>query len=381
MHVEPSGNVQLCCASNLKHEFQMSMGNLNDDAPLDIWNNEQYKAVRKAMLDGKPLYKHCNDCYKREAGNISQSERQRYNSEFPIGYELAANTNDDGSVNDLDIRYLDIRFNNLCNLMCRTCGPDWSTQWAAEMGDKKPLHYNDSWKKLLPYTTNLEKVYFAGGEPLMMKEHYDFLEQLVEINTDIELLYTSNFSRLELKGRHVMDYWPKFKLVSAVASIDHYDEYASYVRSNSNYNVVKKNVQAIRDAGYHNVQPAVTTVYSLYNATRFGDFIIKLFEDNVIDDMNQIVIQLLVNPEYQMATVMPDSALQLSIENIQKGIDYIVNRGDNPEKLRNALTWLVTNHNYDPGKYKQFVEYNLKLDKLRNTSFYEIYPEYVYNDK
>ena len=37
-------------------------------------------------------------------------------------------------------------------------------------------------EKLKPYLTNdLEKIYFAGGEPLITEEHYGILDQLIEV--------------------------------------------------------------------------------------------------------------------------------------------------------------------------------------------------------
>lgn len=377
MHIEPDGDVQLCCASNWKHEHQRSLGNLNDSSPEDIWNNNQYRMIRKNMIEGKKMPQYCSPCYDREAGAINQTERQRYNREFASSFNLVDETLEDGTLNTLKLKYLDIRFNNLCNLKCRTCGPDWSTSWANEMGIEKPLLYNNTWKKLMPYLDELEKVYFAGGEPLMTPEHYDFLEELTKVNTNIELLYTSNFSRLELKGRHVLDYWPQFRLVSAIASIDHYGEYASYVRTNSDYNVVIDNLNIIRAAGHSNIQPAVTSVYSIYNATKLGDFIIRLFEDGAIENMHQIVFNILVNPDYQMATIMPESALRVAQENTQKGIDYLNARGENPQKLQSAIDWLTNNHKYDKIKFDKFVGYNRDLDKIRGTDFDTMYLEYV----
>ena len=376
MHVEPDGDVQLCCASNWKHEHQRSLGNLNEQTPEEIWNDKQYRMVRKNMLAGKKMPQYCSPCYDREAGAINQTERQRFNREFANTFELVPTTQDDGTLDTLKLKYLDIRFNNLCNLKCRTCGPDWSTSWANEMGIEKPLLYNDTWRKLLPYLDQLEKVYFAGGEPLMTPEHYDFLEQLAEINTDIELLYTSNFSRLSLKNRHVLEFWPKFKKVNAIASIDHYGEYASYVRTGSDYQTILDNLKEIHDAGYHNIHPAVTSVYSIYNATKLGDFIIRLFEDGAIENMNQIVFNILVNPDYQMATIMPESALEVAIENTQKGVNYLVERGEDPQKLQSAISWLQSNHNYDKIKFDRFVNYNKSLDRIRNTDFVYSYPEY-----
>ena len=377
MHVEPDGDVQLCCASNWKHEHQRSLGNLNEQSPEEIWNSSQYKMIRKNMLAGKEMPQYCSPCYTREDGGINQTERQRLNEEFKDTFSLVDTTLEDGTLETLKLKYLDIRFNNLCNLKCRTCGPDWSTSWANELGIKKPLLYNNTWRKLLPYLDQLEKVYFAGGEPLMTMEHYDFIEQLVEVNPDIELLYTSNFSRLSLKNRHVLDYWPKFRKVNAIASIDHYGEYSSYVRTNSDYQVILDNLQYIRDAGHSNIHPAVTSVYSIYNATKLGDFIIRLFEDGAIENMNQIVFNILVNPDYQMATIMPDRALETAIENTQKGIDYLLARGEDPQKLQSAIGWLTNNHKYDETKFDKFVKYNMALDKIRNSDFGHMYPEYT----
>lgn len=376
MHVEPDGDVQLCCASNWKHEFQKNLGNLNESSPEEIWNSPQYRMVRRNMIAGKPMPQYCSPCYQREQGAINQTERQRINSEFADTFDLISVTEEDGTLNTLELKYLDIRFNNLCNLKCRTCGPDWSTSWASELGIEKPLRYNNTWKKLMPYVSLLEKVYFAGGEPLMTPEHYDFIEELSNVNTNIELLYTSNFSRLELKGKHVLDYWPKFKLVNAIASIDHYGEYASYVRTNSDYTVILSNIKTLRAAGYHNIQVGVTSVYSMYNATRLGDFIIQLFEDGAIENMHQIVFNILVNPDYQMATIMPLKALNIAKENTQKGIDYLKARGDDPQKLQSAIDWLTTNHKYNKIMFDKFVDYNKSLDKIRNTDFSIMYPEY-----
>jgi len=376
MHVEPDGDVQLCCASNWKHEFQKNLGNLNESSPEEIWNSPQYRMVRRNMIAGKPMPQYCSPCYQREQGAINQTERQRINSEFADTFDLISVTEEDGTLNTLELKYLDIRFNNLCNLKCRTCGPDWSTSWASELGIEKPLRYNNTWKKLMPYVSLLEKVYFAGGEPLMTPEHYDFIEELSNVNTNIELLYTSNFSRLELKGKHVLDYWPKFKLVNAIASIDHYGEYASYVRTNSDYTIILSNIKTLRAAGYHNIQVGVTSVYSMYNATRLGDFIIQLFEDGAIENMHQIVFNILVNPDYQMATIMPPKALNIAKENTQKGIDYLKARGDDPQKLQSAIDWLTTNHKYNKIMFDKFVDYNKSLDKIRNTDFSIMYPEY-----
>lgn len=375
MHVEPDGNVQLCCASNWKHDHNRSLGNLNDNTPEEIWNNSQYKQIRKNMLAGRAMPEYCSPCYIREQGGINQTERQRLNKEFSSGYERSTHTNQDGSYDLLELEYLDIRFNNLCNLKCRTCGPDWSSSWANEMGKQQVLRYNDNWRKLIPYLGKLKKVYFAGGEPLMTPEHYDFLEHLSQVNTDIELLYTSNFTRLSLGNRSVLDQWRKFRLVSAVASIDHVGEHAKYVRTGSDYELIKQNIHTVATSGYDNIHTAVTCVLSLYNITKIGTIVERLHTDGVIKNMDQIVFNILVNPDYQMATVMPDMSVISAVDNIHHGINYCKQNNMDPQKLESILQWFQNNHKYDKDKFTRFVEYNKKLDAIRDTDFEQMYPE------
>lgn len=376
MHIEPTGDVQICCASNFKHEHKKSVGNLEKDSPEKIWNNDLYKTIRKKMLAGEKLPEFCNPCYYRENVNANDSERQRFNKEFADVIPLTSKTKKDGTFNLLNLKYLDIRFNNLCNLKCRTCGPDWSTSWANENGESKVLQYNHAWKKLMPYTQNLEKVYFAGGEPLMTQEHYDFLELLLDKNKNVELLYTSNFTRLSLGNKHVLDYWPNFKLVNAVASIDHVNDYCSYVRSNSDYQRIKQNFLEIKRAGYHNIRPAVTTVVSAYNITKIGDIVITLIKDGILDNMHQIVFNFLVDPKYQQANIIPTSAKYKALRNIKQGIRFLEKNNHDSTKLVNIHSWLEKEHKYKKELFKQFVNYNKSLDKIRNTKFKKFYKEY-----
>ena len=51
-------------------------------------------------------------------------------------------------------------------------------------------------------------------------------------------------------------------------------------------------------------------------------------------------------------------------------------RGEDPQKLESAISWLQSNHNYDRIKFSKFVEYNRRLDKIRDTDFDTMYSEY-----
>jgi organic radical activating enzyme len=106
----------------------------------------------------------------------------------------------------------------LCNLKCRSCGHIFSSQWyqdqaklaGPEWKDRNTvLNYagrteTDMWTQLEPHLDYVEQIYFAGGEPLLMEEHYNILEELVKRKRfDVRLIYNTNFTHTDLKGRSV----------------------------------------------------------------------------------------------------------------------------------------------------------------------------------
>ena len=103
-------------------------------------------------------------------------------------------TNEDGTLNDFKMRYLDIRFSNLCNMKCRTCGSGYSSQWEIEDA-KEGFKFNDPKNEvdvsriqqdLYDQIPNLQRAYFAGGEPLITEDHYELLEEMIrQGRTDI----------------------------------------------------------------------------------------------------------------------------------------------------------------------------------------------------
>jgi organic radical activating enzyme len=76
----------------------------------------------------------------------------------------------------------------------------------------------DQLDSLLPH---IEEIYFAGGEPLLMDEHYRLLDRLAERGLfDTPLRYNTNFSETRYKGRDVFDIWAQFSNVKVSASVD-----------------------------------------------------------------------------------------------------------------------------------------------------------------
>lgn len=275
MHLStrPDGSIRVCCTANAssvgatndkEHGGQVGVLKLDDGKPanlntttlLDAWNNTYMKTTRKMMLAGeKPAS--CLKCYNEEAaGHASKRQWEtRYWSERVDLDDLIQQTGEDGSVAP-SIRYVDLRLGTKCNLACVMCSPHDSSLWIKDWQKLYPTIENDAlketmvwdnkgknfgasynwhkgnpefWSQLYDQIPNMEQLYFAGGEPLIIDEHYDILEEVVRRGHahKIELRYNSN--GVEMPER-VFDLWAQFKRVRFHYSIDSIGEMNDYIR-------------------------------------------------------------------------------------------------------------------------------------------------------
>jgi len=147
----------------------------------------------------------CKKCTKQEENGIT-SRRQRH-----LQLEkLKPRTT--------EIQYVDIRNTNLCNARCQFCGPHHTNQWP---GAELRHQTIDQYMNFL-FTDNLIEVYFAGGEPLINRDHYEALKFMINHcdTRNISLRYSSNLSTLKYKDVDFIAIWKKFKNVLIMPSAD-----------------------------------------------------------------------------------------------------------------------------------------------------------------
>ena len=113
MHPWPDGRVFTCCLS----ELHTPVGNLNKESLEEVWNSETMKQFRLDLLNGKKI-SNCNRCYEQEEHG-HETLRIRSNQEYltlknnPYGNKkvhVVESTNEDGSVDTVNMTYMDIRF-------------------------------------------------------------------------------------------------------------------------------------------------------------------------------------------------------------------------------------------------------------------------------
>lgn len=247
-----------------------------DSKDLDAhWNGAEMSALRLAMLGNEPL-EICRKCTEKERAGLS-SRRQKFNAEFrDEAHRLAATTKDGKLAPTCKPIDLDLRFSNLCNFRCRSCWHGASSRWfsdATALGQAKSSsaiiegtvdreRTLAQTLELLPHTHSL---YFAGGEPLLMQEHYALLDALLRAGrTDIKLSYNSNLSALIFNGRRVTDMWAHFNDVEVAVSVDGAGAIGELIRKGMECAELERNIREVRERS-PNVKLVLAVTVSVLN--------------------------------------------------------------------------------------------------------------------
>jgi radical SAM protein with 4Fe4S-binding SPASM domain len=302
LHAYPTGEAYPCCHAEMGVGL---VGNCRNNTLEEIWNSDKQKRLRQDMLN-ETFNSTCGRCYEQEDNGFF-SGRQSANKHHGHHIGRAKETQANGHLEKFEMTYWDIRFSNLCNLKCRSCGHIFSSQWYQDQaklagGNWKDqntvLNYagrteTDMWEQLEPHLDYVEQIYFAGGEPLLMEEHYRILEELVQRKLfHVRLIYNTNFTHTELKGNSVFEYWKQFDSVAVGASLDDSGPRAEYIRKGTDWSVVERNRREML-AVCPQVDFYISPTLSIMNAWHLPDFHRDWVERGLIraQDLNVNILQ------------------------------------------------------------------------------------------
>jgi radical SAM protein with 4Fe4S-binding SPASM domain len=388
MHAFPDGRVYPCCLAEYFHP----VGDLRKNTMREVWNQPKYKAMRVNMLADKPCVE-CTKCYEQERHGAF-SMRNDANRNYGHMIKEVNQTHEDGTHNEFKIRYWDVRFSNLCNFRCRSCGPIFSSNWYSDhvklynrkpdvlgrdmdrveyaAGDEEAME-----RQMVEHVPYLEQVYFAGGEPLIMKEHYTLLEKLIESGkTDIRLQYNTNFSELAFKDKHVFEYWRHFKNVSVGASLDGMGAQAELIRKGADWRQTVDNRERMMREVPH-VDFYVSSTVSSMNVLHVLKFHKEWTRLGLIKakDWN---INLCQSPDWYRPDIFPTWFKE---QEIYPAYEEHIAWLDPQDSLRRATTGyqsLISLMKATDASacWPRFVEECAKLDSVRDEDFWATFPEF-----
>ena len=386
LHAYPTGPAYSCCHSEMATG---ELGNCREQPLVEIWNGPKQRQLRLDMLNEQhnPA---CQRCYEQEQSGFF-SGRQSANKHHGHQISRVQETKDNGHLERFEMTYWDIRFSNLCNLKCRSCGHIFSSQWyqdqaklaAPDWKEKNTvLNYagrteTDMWEQLIPHLDYVEQIYFAGGEPLLMEEHYNILEELVKRGRfDVRLIYNTNFTHTDLKGRSVFEYWKQFKSVAVGASLDGMGPPAEYIRKGTKWaDVVHNREQMIKICP--EVDFYISPTLSIMNAWHLPDFHREWVFLGLIkpQDLN---VNILQDPVHYRLDIAPQPYKQRLEDKYRKHLEWLSDKDPLQRAtvgFQSAIQFMNSTDNTQ--LIDTFWRKTYELDSIRNENILDVLPELV----
>jgi organic radical activating enzyme len=413
-----NGDLRVCCQANVtrnKGVIRKEDGtayNAGKDDLQEARNGELMRNIRINMLNGV-WSEECGRCKKEEETGLT-SRRSYENIQWKFDIDDAIEqTSADGTIDtdNTPVMYYDLRFGNFCNLKCRMCGPSDSNAWYKDWieltgsnvfkdtsGDVTINDINGKlltnhfdwpnnekfWEQLEKNAHNIKHVYFAGGEPMLIERHYDFLERCIErdVAKDITIEYNTNLSTLPPR---VSKLWEHFKTVKVGASIDGMDSMLEYQRHPAKWDKTYKNLKTL-DNMPDNIHSWLAFTVTAYNIFHMPDFMKWKLETSGFKKINNTRRRPLVthhvahNPEHLNIRVLPPELKELATQKFDKFVEW-VEENNYPsyvvtaaKDIRNGVCGYMNSESYHNKWWSEFVTYTNSLDKIRNESLVDIEP-------
>jgi MoaA/NifB/PqqE/SkfB family radical SAM enzyme len=376
LHAYPTGEAYPCCHA----EMAYPVGSCRHKTLEEIYRDAPMRVLRDDMLNERPNPT-CGRCYEQEESGFF-SGRKSANKHH--GHHVKRIDDD-----KFQMTYWDIRFSNLCNLSCRSCGHIFSSNWHKDQAvlaggtwsqTNPVLNYagrteTDIWEQLIPHLDYVEQIYFAGGEPLMMKEHYNILDELERRGRfDVRLIYNTNFTHVRLKDRTVFDYWKRFKSVAVGASLDAQGPRAEYIRKGTDWATIEANRARMMEV-CPQVDFYISPTLSILNALHLPDFHRDWVEQGLIkpQDLN---VNILQDPAYLRIDIAPTDYKQKLVKRYQEHLEWL--RPQDPLQratvgFESAIRFLQATDN--TGLIPKFWKKTCELDNIRNENVLDTIPE------
>lgn len=291
------GKVKNCIRSDTKTG---ELGNIKD-TPIEKILLGPLNVTKQTNITANAPAAGCHTCYELEHGKEGFdiiSDRIFYIREFkktPL---------DTYQVNNFNLQTIDVRWTNLCNFACVYCSPDFSSKWADELTVKKEIPSEDQQENFKQYiyknAKQLKHVYLAGGEPLLMKENLELLQQL---NPDVNLRINTNLSKV---ATGVFNAVCGFKNVHWTVSVETVEDEFEYIRFGGRWTDFLDNLNTIRKLDH---KISFNMLWFLLNYDTVFECVDYLKRAGFHN--NSFIIGALLEPDYLNIRHLPETVLNL----------------------------------------------------------------------
>jgi len=381
LEASPIGTVRPCCLADdeLVDDAGEKFSLLTADFA-DIQNSASMRKLREEFLDGKKPQT-CRKCWNEERSGRTSKRMHTLDRLKHMGIS------EEWTADAKPLVFLDLKLGNICNLKCRICGSWSSSQFAAEElrftrkeeDQKSTFHYQmlkagawprentQFWNEIDSVLTDIRYIEFTGGEPFMIKEHFQMLQGIVDkgIAHQVEIHYNTNGTQYP---EEAIEIWKHFKTVEIAFSIDDLAARFEYQRSNAVWSEVEQNIGrfcALR-AEHSNIQLQCCSTVNVFNV-RYIDQLAHWIETQGFDF---VYWNMMHDSWYFSIATLPEPAKQAISEHL--------NSADIPSKHKEEFERIVSFMNNGVSTDGDILRMRIRdLDFKRQQNLADVEPEFA----
>lgn len=285
-------------------------------------------------------------------------------------------------------KYLELRGSNLCNFACRMCGPVNSNKFNKEVINNPNLQKyfalapddltgNDAnWSEIKEIVKDLDYLYLTGGEPMLIKEHYDILDYVIDngYSDKMFLQITTNGS---VYNPLLMERLKKFKKVRITLSIDGINEVAEYQRYGTIWNDVRENFYKFLSLPHIDiVVTSVVSAYTVLDYSQFADFLLEARSQSQ-KPFYWSLLRAITPTQMNFSNLNKDLSLR-AIDQINSAITKLEKDFSYTGSIDLLKSYVKVLENNTYNNFDSFVEFTRDLDQARDQSFNKVFNYNLY---
>lgn len=393
--------------------------------PSALHNTEFKIEQRKKMLNGERPAE-CQYCWNVEdLPGKHFSDRTYKSSDIGWSYPNLQKVIESKEGSDIAPSYLEVAFDNTCNLKCMYCSPDISSKWMEEIKQfgPYPTTYNlgnIEWLKQTgkmpipnreenPYVDafwewwpelykNLHTFRITGGEPLLSKQTWRVLEEIKNNpRKDLTLAINTNMQVPDEMLNRLIQYYndiaPNIKSFDIYTSCEAHGKQAEFIRTGLNYDSFLANCRKFLSETGSESRLNMMITFNVLSLSTFDLFLKDIWtmrtEFNADDAMNRVpmMINYLRWPQFQDVRVAPADVKTTYLAKIKDYVSahmrntspdlagrFYLEELDQIERLGEYMFEpLDTNHHLI--QKRDFGAFYEEYEQRRDVDFQEIFPE------
>lgn len=352
----------------------------------DYFFSNALKEIRRKALNKEPIAG-CENCYEIEKAT-QQSKRIRDNDRYhEIWKEIRKKPE------RAEIKMLDLRLGNDCNLGCVSCIPALSSKLEQLWGKHGAIHFTDDpmltkpvkskevsipWynqinlvEQINELQNDLSYLAYVGGEPLINDTNFDILESLEGKGKKLNLHVTSNLMALTDEKLRTLE---KFN-TQINCSLDGVNETIEYIRFPAKFWVIEKNLRKILNSSV-NVQiiftVSVLNLFHIVEAYR----VYRKIHDDCGRGLNLTVGNFVIKPGHLAVKNLPKELKQQALTQLEP-LYHEIKRDETQAVFSASLLSLIKylhNTEGDVDIIKSGWRFVKKYDEIRGNNWKECAP-------